>query len=172
MKQSMTHVMRLVKEKILVFMSQGMTPRDLALALALGVALGTFPVLGATTMLCIIAGIALRLNLPAIQSVNWMISPLQLILLVPFFELGSALFGGGAVTVSVGDLIGLMRVDFFGTIRAFLVTTLKAICAWGLVAPIIAVLVFIVALPLLTGVQLEYVRIRTDRNQPHDGHIR
>jgi uncharacterized protein (DUF2062 family) len=171
MKQSITHVMRLVKEKILFFLSQGMTPRDLALALALGVALGTFPVIGATTMLCIIAGIALRLNLPAIQSVNWMISPLQLILLVPFFELGSALFGGHTITVSLGDLLAMMKSDLFGTIRQFLIVTLQAICAWGLIAPLVALVVFSVALPLFTRVQVEYARVRTDRESTYDGEI-
>ena len=163
--------MRLVKEKILDFLSQGMTPRDLALALALGVALGTFPVLGATTMLCIIAGTALRLNLPAIQSVNWMVSPLQLILLVPFFDLGSALFGVHAITVSLGGLLAMMKIDLFGTIRQFLVVTLQAICAWGLIAPVVALVVFSVALPLFTRVQVQYARVRTDRHQPHDDHI-
>lgn len=155
-----------VKEKIVIFLRQGMTPRDLALAL--GVALGTFPVIGSTTLLCVIAGMALRLILPAIQTVNWAMSPLQLILLVPFFKLGSSLFGGGNITVSLGNLLAMMKTDPLRTIREFLSVTLQAICAWGLVAPIAATLVFIVALPLFTRIHLKYVSIRTDGKLSHN----
>lgn len=160
-----------VKEKIVIFLRQGMTPRDLALALALGVALGTFPVIGSTTLLCVIAGMALRLNLPAIQTVNWAMSPVQLVLLVPFFKLGSSLFGGGNITVSLGNLLAMMKMDLLTTIRELLFVTLQAICAWGLVAPIAATFVFIVALPLFTHIHLKYVSIRTDRNLSHNDDI-
>ena len=46
-------------------LTQGVSPARLALALALGIVLGTLPVLGATTVLCALAGVTLRLNQPA-----------------------------------------------------------------------------------------------------------
>ncbi len=42
-----------------------MTPEKMALSLALGGALGVFPALGCTTLLCTLVAIVLRLNLPA-----------------------------------------------------------------------------------------------------------
>jgi len=139
-----------------------MTPRDLALAVAIGLVLGTFPVIGSTTLLCIAASIALRLNLPAMQSVNWIVSPLQLILLIPLFNLGGVLFGVGSVAVSLDMLIGMMRTDLLGTIREFLFVTLRAVCAWILVAPLATGLVYILLLPLFTRLQEEFVRLRID----------
>jgi uncharacterized protein (DUF2062 family) len=68
--------MKRIREKMIGFLKQGITPRDLSLAVALGIMLGTFPVIGSTTLLCIAASVVLRLNLPAIQSVNWLVSPL------------------------------------------------------------------------------------------------
>ena len=150
--------MRRTKEKIVEFLKQGMTPRELALAFALGIVLGTFPVLGATSLLCFFASLAFRLNLPAIQSVNWLVSPLQLMLTIPLFRLGSALFGGSAVTVSIASLTGMMGTDLLGTIREFLVVTVHAICVWLLAAPLAATILFAVALPLFTRVHLRYVR--------------
>ncbi len=62
-----------------------------ALIIAVGVALGTFPVYGFPTILCALAALILRLNIPALQLVNQLSSPLQLALLVPFARLGSRL---------------------------------------------------------------------------------
>ncbi len=63
---------------ILDLLRQGVTPEKMALSLALGGALGVFPALGCTTLLCLIAAIVLRLNLPAIQIVNYFVYPIQI----------------------------------------------------------------------------------------------
>jgi uncharacterized protein (DUF2062 family) len=160
--QKRSNVRTRVKNKIIAFLKQGMTPRELALAVAIGLVLGTFPVIGATTLLCIAASFALRLNLPAMQSVNWIASPLQLILLIPLFNLGGTLFGVGHVAVSLGDLIGMMKTDLPGTIREFLVVTLRAVCAWSLVAPVAAGLVYFLVLPLFTRLHREFIRLRVE----------
>jgi uncharacterized protein (DUF2062 family) len=163
----MDKVMRIVIEKIVSFLRQGMTPHDLALAIALGVALGTFPVIGSTSLLCVAASVLLRLNLPAIQSVNWAVSPLQLTLLLPLFKLGSALFGGAAVTVNLTTLIAMMRSDLLGTIREFFVVTLHGIGAWALLAIPVVAFVYVIALPLITRLHVQYIRVRAD-DEPAD----
>jgi Uncharacterized protein conserved in bacteria (DUF2062) len=71
---------------------QGMTADTLALCVALGLVLGIFPVLGCPTPFCALAALTLRLNLPAIQAFNYLVYPLQLALLVPFFRLGDLWF--------------------------------------------------------------------------------
>jgi uncharacterized protein (DUF2062 family) len=77
-----------IKQKITVWLRQGISPGRLALTLALGFAIGCIPVMGVTTALCVVAALTLRLNLPIIQAANWSAMPLQLILLVPFVRLG------------------------------------------------------------------------------------
>ena len=52
---------------ILAQFIQGFTPRKITLTIALGLNLGLFPILGATTALCAIAGFCLKLNQPVIQ---------------------------------------------------------------------------------------------------------
>jgi hypothetical protein len=47
-----------------------------------------FPVLGSTTILCAAAAFVLRLSLLAIQAVNFLIYPLQLIVFLPFLQGG------------------------------------------------------------------------------------
>ncbi len=70
------------------WLSQGISPRRLALTLALGFAVGCIPVVGIPTILCAALALALRLNLPAIQAANYAAMPLQLVLIVPFVRLG------------------------------------------------------------------------------------
>jgi uncharacterized protein (DUF2062 family) len=71
--------------------AQGMSPDTLALCVAVGLVLGTFPVFWVPTLLCLGAAILLRLNVPALQIVNTLTSPLQLALLIPFHHLGARL---------------------------------------------------------------------------------
>jgi uncharacterized protein (DUF2062 family) len=60
---------------IVDLLRQGITPEKIALSIALGAVLGIFPVLGSTTILCAAAAFVLRLNLSAIQIVNFLIYP-------------------------------------------------------------------------------------------------
>lgn len=81
------------KRKVAIWLRQGISPRRLALTLALGFAIGCIPVIGVTSAVCFIVAVALRLNLPAIQAANWVAMPMQVALIVPFVRLGRRLFG-------------------------------------------------------------------------------
>ncbi len=76
------------KRNAVRWLSQGISPRRLALTLALGFAVGCIPVVGIPTVLCAALALALRLNLPAIQAANYAAMPLQLALIFPFMRLG------------------------------------------------------------------------------------
>ena len=91
MKNSFFH--RKLVLPVINLLRQGITPEKIALSLAIGICLGVFPLLGSTTILCTLAAILFRLNLPAIQLVNYFVYPLQLALLIPFIRLGEALLG-------------------------------------------------------------------------------
>jgi uncharacterized protein (DUF2062 family) len=75
----------------------GISTETLALSAALGLVLGIFPVYGIPTLLCAAAVILPRVNLPAVQLVNLLTSPLQLALLVPLGRLGERLLHPHAV---------------------------------------------------------------------------
>src|SRR6266849_8504129 len=96
---------------ILALLRQGVTPQKMALSLALGGALGVFPALGCTTLLCTIVAIVLRLNLPAIQIVNYFVYPIQIALLLPFFRLGEKLFRAAPLPVSIAQIHGMIHAN-------------------------------------------------------------
>jgi uncharacterized protein (DUF2062 family) len=66
---------------------------EIALALAVGLVLGTFPVYGLPTVLCIGAAVALRINAGALQLVNQAATPVQLALFLPLHKAGGWILG-------------------------------------------------------------------------------
>jgi len=133
-------------------LKQGVTPEKMALSLALGTALGIFPVLGSTTALCAIAALALGLNLPAIQIVNYFVYPAQIALLIPFFRLGERLFRAPHLAISVPQIYAMLHGNVWSAIRLLWTTTWHAIVVWSLAAPIIAAVMYVVLAPLLRRV--------------------
>ncbi len=139
---------RKIIQPLLALLKQGITPEKLALSVALGSVLGIFPVLGSTTLLCLVAGFLFKLNQPAIQIVNYLVYPLQFICLIPFFRLGEKLFSAPRLPLTAEQIKIWATSDPFGAIRALWTSTWHAIVAWGLVAPLVALAFYFALLPL------------------------
>lgn len=70
----------------------GTSVRRTALGLALGLVLGVMPVIWGTSVLCFLVAWALRLNHILIQGVNYLLYPVHLGLLWPFFHCSAVVF--------------------------------------------------------------------------------
>jgi len=133
---------------LLHFLKQGLSPEKLALCVALGLLLGTFPVLGSTTLLCTVAAIAFRLNMPAIQLVNYFTYPLQLLLFVPFIRAGEYLFNQPPIPLDLVKIFTMLQTDILGAIGSLWLTNVRAIAAWSLTAPLIALALYYILVPI------------------------
>jgi uncharacterized protein (DUF2062 family) len=140
---------RRIARPILELLRQGVTPEKMALSIALGVALGVFPVLGATTALCALVAFIWRLNLPAIQIVNYFVYPLQIALLIPFFRLGEILFASPHLPLSVSQIHAMVHASFWGATRVLWTTIWHAAVVWCLSAPAVVGLAYVILTPLL-----------------------
>ena len=147
--------MKNLKKKLLAFLITGISPERLAFCIALGIAFGLVPALGTTTLLCMLAAFLFRLNLAAIQLVNFAVYPLQIALLIPFLQAGAWLFGNKPVQLSVEQIRGMLEADLWGTVTGLWITTLQAVAVWILIAPFIVALVFVVLTPLLRKMNIE-----------------
>lgn len=148
---------RRVVAPVLAQLRQGVTPEQIALTIALGAVLGVFPILGACTALCAVAGVALRLNQPLIQLVNYLVYPLQFVLLIPFYRAGERLFGAEPVPiVDVAALAARFGADPWQFILDYGQVGLYGIAVWLLVAPPAAALLYLTLKPVL-------VRLRRSR---------
>jgi hypothetical protein len=143
---------RRIGRPILDLLRQGVTPEKLALSLALGAAIGVFPVLGTTTALCALVAFILRLNLPAIQIVNYFVYPAQIALLIPFFRAGERLFGAPHLPLSVTQIVAMVRESFWGASRVLWTTIWHAVVVWCFAAPVFVGFTYLFLVPALRRV--------------------
>ncbi|MDD3761738.1 MAG: DUF2062 domain-containing protein [Nevskiales bacterium] len=135
---------------IMAQLSQGITPQKIALTLALGAVISVFPVFGATTLLCGVVGVWLRLNQPLIQALNYLLTPVHVALLLPFYRAGEALFGQPPVPIfSVGDLIARFEASPLQFVLDYGMVGVYGVTVWALVAPVAAILLYLLLHPVL-----------------------
>jgi hypothetical protein len=122
-------------------LKQGLSPQGLAWSLAVGAALGIIPLFGTSTLLCVGAAMAFRLNQPAMQLANYLAYPLQLLLLLPFIRLGERLFGEAHLPLSLPYLQDVLQAGVQEALRMFWTSLWHASVAWLLLVPLPVVLV-------------------------------
>ena len=149
---------RRVGDPVVSLLAQGLTPEKLALGLAAGLVLGVFPIVGATTALCLVAGFAFRLNHVALQLANYLAYPLQLPLILAFVRLGERLVGAPRSSFDPLTLARHFQRDAVGFLREFGLTGLHGILGWSLVAPALLAAAFFVLRPVLRRLDAELRR--------------
>ena len=131
-----------IKDVLYQQLKQGATPDGLALTCAVGMALAVFPALGTTTALCLAVGTVMRLNQPTLQTINYVMAPVQLILIPVFLKLGAWICSMPAVSVNPKTMIE----EFFAAPGQFFadygVAGLLGMLAWALVMPIITFIAY------------------------------
>lgn len=142
-------IRRRVVPPVLELLKQGTTPEKISLSIAFGLTVGIFPALGWTTLLCFVAALLFRLNLPAVQLVNYFIYPLQLILLIPFIRAGEILFHSAQMALSASQMLALIKSHPMDAIKLLWVSTLHAVAAWALVAPLAIYVLYRLLCPAL-----------------------
>lgn len=131
-------------------LTEGISPRKLALTVALGLVIGVLPLIWGSTLLCALLAYLLRLNQAGIQATNYLAYPLQIALFIPFYRMGAHIFPWGP-SVS-GEVISL-KTDWIGGFPLLINATLKALAAWFVIAPPAAILVYFLVLPVFSRIQ-------------------
>jgi uncharacterized protein (DUF2062 family) len=140
---------RRVVEVMLAQLRQGITPRKIALTIALGFILGLFPILGTTTALCVLFGLILRLNQPIIQLVNWVAAPLQIPGIYFFIRVGEWLTHSAPISFSITAMMLAFKASPIEFLKQYGTTGLRGVLAWLLIAPGIAAVLYAGSLPIL-----------------------
>jgi uncharacterized protein (DUF2062 family) len=142
---------RRVRDPIVAQLTQGITPEKIALTIAVGSALGLFPILGTTTLLCLLVGLALRLNQPIIQLINQALWPVHIPAIFWCVRLGEKIFG--ATPVNVREMSRLLHQHPEMFFEKFGVAAVHAVVAWALLAPFYVAGVYYIALPITRSIQ-------------------
>lgn len=154
-RQAETRHLWIYRKAVLPFVGllrMGASPRMLAWGIACGFMIGINPVLGSTTVICLCAALALRLNVVASQAANHLAFPLQLALMIPFLRLASLVFGIPQIPLSPAALVHSARTQPLMLMRQIWVWESRAFVVWLAISIVIVPLLAVALTPVLTKV--------------------
>ena len=134
---------------LLALLKQGVTPEKLALSLSLGTAIGLVPVLGISTALCALAAVVLKLNMPAVQLVNYLLTPLQLILIIPQLRFGELLANAPRFPITLEAGLALLSHGVINAVQILATAIVHATLGWIVLAPLLAFVLYRLLEPAL-----------------------
>ncbi|EKR71662.1 DUF2062 domain-containing protein [Leptospira noguchii] len=127
-------------------LKSGITPEKISLSIVVGMGIGVFPLIGTTMTLCGIFALLLRLNPVSIQLANYLVYPLQILLIFPFLKTGSFITGipidlKWAENISVENVSVIAKGLF--DVAGF------AVLGWSVWVPGICIVLYFILLPLM-----------------------
>lgn len=149
---------RRIRDPIVAQLTQGLTPHKIALTIAIGSSIALFPILGTTTLICLLIGIVMKLNQPIIQAVNYACTPIHLPFIFYAFRWGERLFGSTHPGVPFRTMMRMLHQHPIDFVTTYSVTAFHAILIWAILVPFWAVSVYYVMLPVMRGID----RVRLD----------
>lgn len=135
-------IRRKFRDLIKNIFAQGISPRKLALTISLGIFIGTVPLLWGSTLICAVVAVLFRLNQPSIQAANYLVYPVQLALIIPFYRMGAGMFPWGP-PVSLDIVSKVNMAEWMGNIIPIIAATFKALAAWFLIVAPLAVVLYL-----------------------------
>jgi uncharacterized protein (DUF2062 family) len=151
---------RWVLNPIVKQLTQGTSPAKIAQAIAYGVTIGIFPIIGSTTLLSILIGIPLKLNQPILQVFKFLAAPLQWTLVLGFYRLGEILFNAPHVSLSIPKMMERFFAEPGPFFRDYGMTALYGIAVWCLIAPLLLAAIYFTSRPLIQTLAKQVTRKR------------
>lgn len=137
-------------DPILALLTQGVTPDKVAATFAVGTAVSLFPFLGFTTTFNIGIGLWLRMNQPLLQAINYLLTPLHLVMILVYVRVGESIWGAREDRFSISDLLTTFRNDSISEfIHRFGWAGIHAFTAWLISVPFIIVGLYYGLRPLM-----------------------
>jgi len=140
------------KTTFISFFSQGISPQKISLAIAFGFCIGIIPLLGTTTLLCTGLALALRLNMPIIQAVNYITYPFQLLLFIPFLKAGTFI-SGQQFNYTLTEIQFLIQNDLWNSILKLMYANVFGFLIWLCLTPILFASIYFTLFYSLKGLE-------------------
>lgn len=141
---------RRVVEPLVAQLTQGVTPDKLAATFAVGTACSLFPIFGFTTLLNLGVGLRLRLNQPILQTLNQLLGPVQLVMIIVYMRTGEWLWRATETRFTVGEMLRVFHEASLGEfVRRFGWAGVHAFSAWALTAPVLIATLYFGLLPFM-----------------------
>ena len=120
-----------IKTVIVGELKKGLTPEKLSQSLIGGFWIGIFPFLGTTTILSFIFGWFFKLNQVILQTVNYLVYPLQFLMIPVYIKIVSMIFTVGDVPVNPFVMLEMFNTDWKHFLSVYLEIGLLAVVVWS-----------------------------------------
>ncbi len=127
---------RKVRDPLVAELRQGATPEAVSAAVVVSFAIAINPIIGTTTLGCIVAGRVFRLNQVVMQIVNHVSYPLQILLIVPFVRLGETVTGSRHIHLTPKAIIDEFNRSIPDFIEKFWVAYVHGLIGWAITVPL------------------------------------
>lgn len=137
-----------IVDPLMVILRRGTEPKQLALSAALGITLGLFPICGVTVFLCAFAVALLgsSCHAPTTMLANFVVTPLELSLMVPFLRFGEWLINSEDHFEISSDAFKKMVTGY--ATQALLFGIFHVVLGWIVAAPVIFFAIYWSLLPV------------------------
>ncbi|XP_010252390.1 PREDICTED: uncharacterized protein LOC104593964 [Nelumbo nucifera] len=158
-----------VVDPLVQILRRGAEPKQLAFSVALGLTLGVFPICGVTVFLC---GMAITLlgslcHAPSVMLANFVATPIELSLVVPFLRFGEVISGGPHFPLTSD---ALKKVLTGHASQDVLLSIVHALLGWLVAAPFILTILYVIFLPIFKYLVPKFSTLPSSPNKPLISH--
>ena len=129
---------------------QGLQPRQITLALAVGATIGVLPVIWGTSVICCLLAYGLRLNQAIVQLANYLVFPLQILLFIPYLQGGEKLFSTDLLPTNPESFLEQIQTSPWEFIQQFWQINLQAAAVWLITTPLLFLSLFFLSFVLVS----------------------
>ena len=145
MKTSKNWNIRALKSKTVALFKQGLSPKELTQSILVSALISIIPIVGVTTVLLTILSVKRKQNLPIMIAISYLAWPLQILMIIPFINIGEFIFSIPQSNHSAQEIIASFQESFFGTLSQLSFELLCGFGGWLLTAVPFFTLVYLVS---------------------------
>ena len=138
-----------LKTKIIALFKQGLTPIELTQSIIVSGLISTIPILGVSTFLLTALSLKRKLNLPIMIAQSYIMWPIQVIMIIPFINIGEFIFSVPKTNHSAQQIIASFQNSFFATLSHLSFELLCGFGGWLLTAVPFSVGVYLASIFIL-----------------------
>jgi uncharacterized protein (DUF2062 family) len=131
-------------------LTQGIAPDQIAATLAVGTACSLFPIFGVTSIVNLLVGLGLRMNQTILQSLNQLLGPLQIALILIYVRIGEFIWQSSGRHLTFTGLIREFRERSFPDfLQQFGWAGAHALTAWLITSPFLVAVIYLAVRPVV-----------------------
>ncbi|KAL6983267.1 hypothetical protein U1Q18_016657 [Sarracenia purpurea var. burkii] len=160
---------RKIIDPFLQILRRGAEPKQLAFSAALGFCLGVFPICGVTVVLCgmAIPVLGSRCHAPTLMLANFIATPIELSLVVPFLRLGEVISGGPHFPLTSDAVKKVLTGQASWEV---IQSILHALLGWLVAAPFMLAVMHLLFLPCFKILVRKYSTAPSSPKKPLSSH--